>query len=84
MSISERHLDTHFHTCPLSVKKTGGVDTEQAASSNCAQSASLLLSTHSTLPQPPQEMSLLRMAESQSFISLHQASFSIRLIGKVL
>ena len=79
MSILERHLDTHFQTS----KEGRGVDTEQAASRTCTQSASLLSSTHSTLPQPPTGNSLSPMAESQRFVSLHQASFSIRLIGKV-
>lgn len=78
--ILERHLDTHFQTSKKR-KERWTLSRQQVT----ARSLPLCLSsTHFPLPsQPPQDMSLSPMAESQSFVSLHQASFSIRLIGKV-
>ena len=79
MSILERHLDTS-----KPVKKKGGVDTEQAASSNCARSASLLSSSHSTLPQPPTGNVTVSHGREPKFCISTPGSFSIRLTEKVL
>lgn len=80
MSILEGHLYTPSQTRPLLVKKKGGVDTEEAAGSHCAQSVSLLFSTHPTLPPHAGNVTVSHSRQQKSHISTSRPVFSITLL----